>query len=136
MSHEWTMKFMEHRVADPRILRLIRKWLKAGVSEDGKWSETKAGTPQGAVISPLLANVYLHYVFDLWVEVWRRKVASGELIVIRYADDRFAVFLPARRSNRAATSASSISSVSRDIQRRTSWDLRSCSCPSYKCSYR
>ena len=87
MSHEWTMKFMEHRVADPRILRLIRKWLKAGVSEDGKWSETKAGTPQGAVISPLLANVYLHYVFDLWVEVWRRKVASGELIVVRYADD-------------------------------------------------
>ena len=87
MSHEWTMKFMEHRVADPRILRLIRKWLKAGVSEDGQWSETKAGTPQGAVISPLLANVYLHYVFDLWVEVWRRKVASGELFVVRYADD-------------------------------------------------
>jgi RNA-directed DNA polymerase len=87
MSHEWTMKFMEHRVADPRILRLIRKWLKAGVSEDGKWSETKAGTPQGAVISPLLGNVYLHYVFDLWVEVWRRKVASGELVVVRYADD-------------------------------------------------
>src|SRR6202167_319321 len=87
MSHEWTMKFMEHRVADPRILRLIRKWLKAGVSEDGKWSETKAGTPQGAVISPLLANVYLHYVFDLWVEVWRRKVASGKLVVVRYADD-------------------------------------------------
>ena len=87
MSHEWTMKFMEHRVADPRILRLIRKWLKAGVSEDGKWSETKVGTPQGAVISPLLANVYLHYVLDLWVEVWRRKVASGELIVVRYADD-------------------------------------------------
>jgi hypothetical protein len=81
------MKFMEHRVADPRILRLIRKWLKAGVSEDGKWSETKAGTPQGAVISPLLGNVYLHYVFDLWVEVWRRKLASGELVVVRYADD-------------------------------------------------
>ena len=87
MSHEWTMKFMEHRVADPRILRLIRKWLKAGVSEDGKWSETKAGTPQGAVISPLLTNVYLHYVFDLWFEVWRRKVASGEFFVVRYADD-------------------------------------------------
>jgi RNA-directed DNA polymerase len=87
MSHEWTMKFMEHRVADKRILRLIGKWLKAGVSEDGNWSETKAGTPQGAVISPLLANVYLHYVFDLWIEVWRRKVASGEVIVVRYADD-------------------------------------------------
>src|SRR3984893_17371673 len=81
------MKFVEHRVADTRILRLIRKWLKAGVSEEGKWLETTAGTPQGAVVSPLLANVYLHYVFDLWVEVWRRKVASGELVVVRYADD-------------------------------------------------
>jgi RNA-directed DNA polymerase len=87
MSHEWTIKFMEHRVADNRVLWLIRKWLKSGVSEDGNWSETKAGTPQVAVISPLLANVYLHYVFDLWVEVWRRKVASGELVVVRYADD-------------------------------------------------
>jgi group II intron reverse transcriptase/maturase len=87
MSHEWTMKFMAHRVADNRILRLIQKWLKAGVSEDGEWSETKEGTPQGAVISPLLANVYLHYVFDLWVEVWRQKVASGEVVVVRYADD-------------------------------------------------
>src|SRR6202451_4079067 len=87
MSHEWTMKFMEHRVADNRILRLIRKWLKAGVSEDGQWSETKLGTPQGAVASPLLANVYLHYVFDLWIEVWRQKVASGEVVVVRYADD-------------------------------------------------
>src|ERR1700737_4508495 len=87
MSHEWTMKFVEHRVADRRILRLIQKWLKAGVSEDGQWSETKIGTPQGAVVSPLLANVYLHYVFDLWVEVWRKKVASGEVIVVRYADD-------------------------------------------------
>ena len=82
------MKFVEHRVADTRILRLIRKWLKAGVSEEGKWSETTAGTPQGAVISPLLANVYLHYVFDLWVEAWRHKVASGEMVFVRYADDR------------------------------------------------
>ena len=87
LSHEWMMKFVEHRVADTRILRLISKWLKAGVSEEGKWSETTAGTPQGAVISPLLANVYLHYVFDLWVEAWRRKVASGEMVVVRYADD-------------------------------------------------
>ena len=77
MSHEWTMKFIEHRVADRRILRLIQKWLKAGVSEDGQWSETEVGTPQGAVVSPLLANVYLHYVFDLWVEAWRKKVARG-----------------------------------------------------------
>src|ERR1700726_917061 len=87
MSHEWTMKFVQHRVADSRIVRLIQKWLKAGVSEDGQWSETKVGTPQGAVVSPLLANVYLHYVFDLWVEAWRKKVAQGDVIVVRYADD-------------------------------------------------
>ena len=87
MSHEWTMQLVQHRVADQRILRLIQKWLKAGVSEDGEWSETKVGTPQGAVASPLLANVYLHYVFDLWVEVWREKVAQGDVIVVRYADD-------------------------------------------------
>src|SRR6201997_4201855 len=87
MSHEWTMKFIKHRVADRRMLRLIQKWLKAGVSEDGQWSATKVGTPQGAVVSPLLANVYLHYVFDLWVEVWRKKVARGNVIVVRYADD-------------------------------------------------
>ena len=87
MSHEWTMKFVEHRVADRRILRLIQKWLKVGVSEDGQWSESKVGTPQGAVVSPLLANVYLHYVFDLWIEAWRQKVATGDVIVVRYADD-------------------------------------------------
>src|SRR5579864_3470592 len=87
MSHEWTMKFIEHRVADRRTLHLIQKWLRAGVSEDGQWSETMVGTPQGAVVTPLLANVYLHYVFDLWVEVWRKKVAKGDVIVVRYADD-------------------------------------------------
>src|ERR1035437_9813357 len=87
MDHEWTMKLVEHRVADNRVLQLIRKWLKAGVSEDGEWSETKVGTPQGAVVSPLLANVYLHHVFDLWAEVWREKVARGDMVVVRYADD-------------------------------------------------
>ena len=87
LSHEWAIKFVEHRVADPRILRLIQKWLKAGISEDGRWSESKVGTPQGAVVSPLLANVYLHYAFDLWVEAWRKKVARGDMIVVRYADD-------------------------------------------------
>src|SRR6202171_2158371 len=87
MSHEWTMKFVEHRVADSRILRLIQKSLQAGVSEEGQWSETTVGTPQGAVVSPLLANVYLHYVFDLWVEAWRKKLAKGDVIVVRYADD-------------------------------------------------
>jgi len=87
MSHEWIVKFVEHRVGDPRVLRLIQKWLKAGVSEDGEWTESKIGTPQGAVASPLLANIYLHYAFDLWVEAWRRKVARGDMIVVRYADD-------------------------------------------------
>src|SRR5262244_3543186 len=87
LSHEWAIKFIEHRVADRRILRLIQKWLKAGVSEDGQWSETKVGTPQGAVASPLIANVYLHYLFDLWADVWRKKVATGDVIVVRYADD-------------------------------------------------
>jgi RNA-directed DNA polymerase len=87
MNHEWTVKFIEHRVGDPRIVRLIQKWLKGGVSEEGQWSETRVGIPQGAVISPLLANIYLHYVFDLWVEVWRRKVTRTDVIVVRYADD-------------------------------------------------
>jgi len=87
LSHEWLIKFIEHRVADPRIARLIKKWLRAGVSEDGQWSESKVGTPQGSVVSPLLANVYLHYVFDLWVEAWRKKTAKGDVIVVRYADD-------------------------------------------------
>ena len=87
LSHAWTMKFIEHRVADRRILRLIRKWLKAGVSEDGQWSETDKGTPQRSVASPLIANVYLHYLFDLWADVWRRKAAKGDVIIVRYADD-------------------------------------------------
>ena len=87
VSHEWLEKFVEHRIADRRILRLIQKWLKAGVSEEGEWSETKVGTPQGAVASPLLANIYLHYVFDLWVNQWRQKWAQGDMIVVRYADD-------------------------------------------------
>ena len=87
LDHEWLMQFVQHRVADPRVLRLIQKWLQAGVSEDGQWSETKVGTPQGAVASPLLANVYLHYALDQWVEVWRKKVARGDVIIVRYADD-------------------------------------------------
>jgi retron-type reverse transcriptase len=70
LSHDWLLKFVQHRVADLRILRLIQKWLKAGVMEEGEWKDTEMGTPQGSVISPLLANIYLHYVFDLWVDVW------------------------------------------------------------------
>jgi RNA-directed DNA polymerase len=87
INHEWLMKFIQHRIADRRILRFIQKWLTAGVSEDGTWVATEKGTPQGAVVSPLLANVYLHYVFDLWVRRWRRRAASGDMIVVRYADD-------------------------------------------------
>jgi group II intron reverse transcriptase/maturase len=87
ISHQWLMKFLEHRIADRRMLRLLKKWLRAGVSEDGEWSATKVGTPQGAVISPLLANVFLHYVLDLWINDWRKRHARGEVIVIRYADD-------------------------------------------------
>jgi RNA-directed DNA polymerase len=87
ISHEWLMKFLEHRIADPRMLRLLKKWLRAGVSEDGEWSPTKVGTPQGAVISPLYANIFLHYVLDLWINQWRQRHARGEVIIVRYADD-------------------------------------------------
>ena len=87
IDHEKLMGWIELRVADPRMLRLIQKWLKAGVSEGGRRSETKVGTPQGAVISPLLANIYLHYVLDRWVQQWRRREAKGDLIIVRYADD-------------------------------------------------
>ena len=87
INHEWMMKFLQHRVADPRILRLVKKWLKAGVMEEGEWKNTEIGTPQGSGISPLLANIYLHYVFDLWVEAWRKKCAHGHVVVVRYADD-------------------------------------------------
>jgi RNA-directed DNA polymerase len=87
LDKSWLIKFVEHRVADHRILRLIQKWLNAGVMEDGEWSNTKTGSAQGSVISPLLANIYLHYVFDLWVDVWREKWAQGEVVVVRYADD-------------------------------------------------
>ncbi len=87
MDHGWLMRFLEHRIADRRMLRLIRKWLRAGVSEDGTWTKTEVGTPQGAVISPLLANLYLHYVFDLWAQHWRTHTATGDVIVVRYADD-------------------------------------------------
>ena len=87
IDHGWMMRFLEHRIADRRVLRLIRKWLRAGVSEAGQWAPTEVGTPQGAVISPLLANIYLHYVFDCWVQHWRTHQATGQVIVVRYADD-------------------------------------------------
>jgi len=87
IDHEWLLRFVEHRIGDPRVLRLIRKWLSAGVLEDGKRSATRQGTPQGATVSPLLANVYLHYAFDLWADHWRRTQARGEMIIVRFADD-------------------------------------------------
>src|SRR5207342_2636957 len=87
VSKEWLVRFLEHRIGDERIIRLVRKWLKAGVLEDGEWSVSEKGTPQGAVASPLLANVYLHYVFDLWAQQWRRREATGNVVVVRYADD-------------------------------------------------
>ena len=87
IDHGWMIKFVEHRIGDKRIVRLIQKWLKAGVSEDGEWSSTVVGTPQGATVSPLLANIYLHYVLDLWVEAWRKRHARGEVYIVRYADD-------------------------------------------------
>src|SRR5450756_1641920 len=87
LDRGWMLRFLQHRVADPRMLRLIQKWMDAGVMEEGEWKDTQMGTPQGSVISPLLANIYLHYVFDLWVDAWRKKCAHGDVVVVRYADD-------------------------------------------------
>ncbi len=87
LDHEWLIKFIEHRIADRRVVRLIRKWLNAGVLEAGQWWCSEEGTPQGGSASPLLANIYLHYVFDLWVQHWRKTKAKGDVIVVRWADD-------------------------------------------------
>jgi RNA-directed DNA polymerase len=92
LDHAWLVKFLEHRIADKRVLRLIQKWLKAGVIEDGVWSQTPEGTPQGASISTLLANVYLHYVFDLWAHQWRCRNAHGDVLIVRFADDAIVGF--------------------------------------------
>src|SRR5258708_11026641 len=104
LQHDWLVRFVEHRVGDKRVVRLIQKWLKAGVVEDGRWFQTEEGSPQGSVISPILANLYLgpshvfgrmpgrllctlHYVLDLWAKAWRKTRARGEMIMVRYADD-------------------------------------------------
>ena len=101
IEHDWLVKFIEHRVADARVVRLIKKWLHAGVLEDGQITRSELGTVQGGSISPLLANVYLHYAFDLWVEQWRRRHAKGDMVIVRYADDWVAGF-----EHRAMPSAS------------------------------
>lgn len=87
VDHEWLLRMLAHRIADPRILRLVRMWLEAGILESDEWHETERGTPQGAGISPLLANIFLHYVLDLWVHQWRRRNARGRVSIVRYADD-------------------------------------------------
>jgi group II intron reverse transcriptase/maturase len=87
IDHEWLVKFVEHRIGDQRVIRHIRKWLKAGVLEDGQWRQPEAGAPPGGSASPLLANLYLHYVFDLWAAQWRRRYARGDVIIVRYCDD-------------------------------------------------
>lgn len=87
LCHSWLVRFLQHRIVDKRILRLIQKWLRAGILEDGQWKPTEMGSPQGATVSPLLANVYLHYVFDLWADHWRKHQATGEVVIIRFADD-------------------------------------------------
>ena len=100
LDRAWLEKFLGHRIADGRVLRLIGKWLAAGVIENGQWSETRAGSPQGASVSPLLANVYLHYVFDLWAGWWRNRYARGDMIVVRFADDFIAGFEHRRDAER------------------------------------
>lgn len=92
IDHDWLMKFLEHRIADRRMLRLIEKWLKAGAIEEGRRVASERGTPQGAVISPLLGNIYLHYVWDLWAHQWRKLHAQGQVIMVRYADDSIVGF--------------------------------------------
>ncbi|MBF0502718.1 MAG: hypothetical protein HQM09_21470, partial [Candidatus Riflebacteria bacterium] len=87
IDHKWIEKFIEHRIADKRILRLVKKWLKAGVIEEGHWRASEEGAPQGASISPLLSNIYLHYVLDLWINQWRKRNAQGDVVIVRWADD-------------------------------------------------
>lgn len=103
ISHEWLIRFVEHRIGDKRIIRLIIKWLKAGVLEEGQRIETTEGTPQGAVISPLLANLYLHYVYDLWANQWRGRHARGDMTVVRFADDTVVGFQHRRDGERFLT---------------------------------
>jgi len=103
LDHGWLVKFVEHRIADPRVVRHVKKWLNAGVLEDGRRVQVEEGTPQGGSISPLLANIYLHYVFDLWADLWGRTQAQGDVIVVRYADDIVVGFQHRREAERFLT---------------------------------
>jgi RNA-directed DNA polymerase len=94
VDHGWPLRFLEHRIADRRVLRPIRRWLQAGVIENGAWSETREGTARGASVSPLLANVYLHHLFDPWADQWRRRHARGDVSIVRFADDYIVGFQP------------------------------------------
>lgn len=87
LAHEWLLKFIQHRIGDQRVVSLIQQWLQAGVLEDGKWTQSEEGAPQGGLISPILANLYLHYAFDQWAHQWRKRNATGDIILVRYADD-------------------------------------------------
>ena len=87
LNRDWLVKFLEHRIGDKRLIRLIIKWLNAGVMEGSDWTDTGRGVPQGAIVSPVLANVYMHYVFDLWAKSWRKRKGKGDMIIVRYADD-------------------------------------------------
>jgi len=87
ISHDWLVEMIEHRIGDRRITALIQKWLRAGIMEEGQWKRSEDGTPQGGLVSPVLANIYLHYVFDLWAQQWRKREARGAMIIVRYADD-------------------------------------------------
>jgi RNA-directed DNA polymerase len=100
LQHAWLVQFVEHRIGDKGVVRLIQKWLRAGVMEDGEWRETKEGSRQGSVISPILANLYLPYVLDRWVEQWRKKQVRGEVIIVRYADDAVLGFEPREEAER------------------------------------
>lgn len=104
IDRDWLVKFIEHRVGDKRVVRLIKKWLAAGIIEGTDWSDNGKGTPQGAILSPLLANVFLHYVFDLWIKSWRKTQAQGQCVVIRYADD-FVIGFERESDARACMSA-------------------------------
>ena len=100
LEHSWLIRFVEHRIGDKRVVRLIHQWLAAGVLEDGSWTPSEAGTPQGGSISPLAANLYMHYVFDLWAQWWRRTAAQGDMVVVRYLDDFIGGFQTRRETDR------------------------------------